>query len=238
MLTLKQYREINALNDGGLFDKMIHIISVVSGVDEYDVQNWDGDKIVKHYQKHEATTNISERYSTSITIEGVELKLMNFEALTLGQWIDLESMVSESYIDNIHKMSAIIYLKHEGGGIYSDKWEDYDNVNVENRALLIDDLPAQSVLGACVKYLKFRKNLFASYEMFDDPFKDVNPDELDSEELEIFNEEQKQREQSAGNQWSNLLNLLTSNDGSKWDYWLGANLFLALNQASTLKASA
>ena len=236
MLTLKQYREVNELRDGGVFEKMIHTVSVVRNIDEYDVQNWDSDKLLSEYEDCKPLSMVSERYSDSIQIQGTKLQLLNFEALTLGQWIDIESLVSNDYIGNLHRISASIYLQNKGGGIYSDEWEPYGKVNIENRALLIDEQPAQQTLGACTKYLKFRKNLFESYELFNDPFEDVDPNELDPEELELYHQEQKEREKVASNQWERLLNLLSNNDLTKFEDILGRNLFLALNQASYLKS--
>jgi len=235
MLTLSQYRDINALTEGGVFDKMIHTISIVRSLDEYEVQNWDSTKIVEEYKRIEPHTQVSERYSNKIAIQDIELTLINFEALTLGQWIDLEAFVSNDYIGNLHLISSIIYLRHSGGGLYSDEWEKYGNVNIHNRAELVDQLPAKDVLGACAKYLKFRKNLFESYELFNDPHEDVDPDELDAEELEIYKKEKAEREKGASNQWERMLNLLSNNDFTKFDSVLNQNLFISLNQVSYLK---
>jgi len=235
MLTLNQYREINSLTDSGVFEKMIHTVSVILGLDEYDVQNWDSDKLVREYNRVEKFTVVSERYSNEIQIEGLNLSIIPFESLTLGQWIDVESLVSSDYIGNLHEIAASVYLSNKGGGLYSDEWEQYGNINIKNRAQLIDELPAQQTIGACVKYLRFRKNLFNSYELFNDPLEDVNPEELDPEELEIFNEEKAEREKVASNQWERLLNLLSNNDITKFDSVLSQNLFLSLNQASYLK---
>ena len=77
MLTLSQYRDINALTEGGVFDKMIHTISVVRSLDEYEVQNWDSTKIVEEYKRIEPHTQVSERYSNKIAIQDVELTLIN-----------------------------------------------------------------------------------------------------------------------------------------------------------------
>lgn len=236
MLTLNQYREINALSEGGVFERMIHTVSVVRGLDEYEVQEWDSYKLVEAYNNDQQKTKVSERYSDKIKIHDTELTLINFEALKLGQWIDLESMVSDDYIGNLHRIAACIYLQHSGGGMYSDEWEQYGKVNIEYRSGLIDQLPAQQTIGACAKYLKFRKNLFDSYELFSDPFEGVNVEELDDEERAIYNEEKAEREKGAKNQWERLLNILAQNDSTKFDAILDHNLFLALNQATYLKS--
>lgn len=236
MLTLNQYREINALSDGGVFEKMIHAVSVIKGIDEYEVQEWDSSKLVSQYQEVEKQLLVSNTYSNKIEIEGLELQLMNFQMLTLGQWIDLETWVSDDYIGSLNKMAACFYLNHEGGGLYADKVEPYGKINVSYRAELIDELPAQQVVGACAQYLKFRKNLFDSYDIFNNPYEGVNIEELDEEEKAIYQEEQRKRERGAVNQWETMLNLLSNNDSSRFDDHLRQNVFLQLNQVTYLKS--
>ena len=235
MLTVNQYREIRAYEGGGLFDKMIHIVAVYKNLDSFEVQEWNESKLIREYKAIEPLTDVSNNYQNCITIDDVELSLIDFKTLTLGQWIDIESMVSDNYIENLSGIAASIYLNNTGGGMYSDKWENYGDININYRANKIDQIDVQSVLGACHKYLKFRENLFESYELFDDPLKDVNPDELSEEELIIYNEEKKQRENGAKNQWSKMLNILTNNDVTKFADVLKLNLFLTLNQVTHLK---
>lgn len=237
MLTVEQFRELNSCEVVGAFERMIHLVSVVNDLDPFDVQEWDGDKLITEFETAQKKSRVSERYSNSITIEGVTLSLIPFESLRLGQFIDLEANVSRGFNQNIHKIASIIYLNVSGGGMYEQIVEPYKNVNLQYRSELIDLLPVNTIYGACKKYLTFRENFFNSYDLFNDEYEGVNPDELDDEERKIYEEEMSRRKKEGSNQWSTLLNILTNKDITKFDEVLDLNLFLAFNQVSWLKSN-
>jgi hypothetical protein len=153
------------------------------------------------------------------------------------QFINLEEYVSQSFDKNIHKIAATIYLNQTKGGIFEDVIEPYRNVNVDYRAELIDHLPVNQIYGACKKYLKFRDSFFDSYELFKDPYADVNVNELTDEERIEYENEMKQREKQGDNQWLTLLNILSDGDMTKFDSILDSNLFLTFNQLSYKKSN-
>lgn len=215
---------------------MIHAVSVLNDLDTSEVQEWNDTKLFREFEKIKHQLVISGDHSKTITIEGHVLEFVDFKTLALGQWIDLESMVSDDFNDNLPKIAASIYLKNSGGGMNSDNWETYGGANIPYRAKLIGELPAVDTLGACMKYLSFRENLFKSYDIFEEPLENVDTEELNNEELELYNQELKLREEGAKNQWEKLLNALTHNDVTKFNDVLAMNLFLCLNQVTYLKS--
>lgn len=235
MLKVNQYRQINSEEIEGVFDKMIHLVSIVNDLDPFDVQDWRGDKLINAYSEAQQRIKLSERHSNKITIEGHELRLIDFSRLTLMQFINNEELINSGFDSNIHKIAASLYLRVEGGGMTDEIIEPYRNVNIEYRSELIDELPINSIYGACKKYLTFRDNFFNSYDLFHDPLEGVDPSELSEDELEIYNEEVKKREKEGGNQWLTLLNALSNNDITKFDSILDTNLFTAFNQLSYLR---
>ena len=155
MLLTRQYKEINSETLEGVFDKMIHLVSIVDDLDPLDVQEWRVNKLVNAYSIAQTKVKISDRHSENITIDNVTLKLQSFSTLTLRQFINLEDYVSKGFTQNISHIAATIYLAESGGGIYDVITEDYKNVNVDYRSELIDELPINHILGACKKYNKF-----------------------------------------------------------------------------------
>jgi hypothetical protein len=235
MLQVRKYRELHIDKPEGVFEQMIHLVSVVNDIDPIEVQHWKGKDLILSFQKAQQFTNITERYAPSLIIGGLSLSLIDFKYLTLGQFIDLEAFVSEDYITNIHKIAATIYLHSEVSGMYENTIEEYAKINIGYRAELIDELPIQSIFGACNKYLIFRKNFFNSYELFSDPYADVNLEDLSEEELEEYNAHLKEQEKQGDNQWETVLNILAQNDITKFESVLKQNLFLCFNQISYLK---
>lgn len=237
MLTVRQFREINEEQFEGSFDKMIHVVSVVGEIDPMDVQEWDGEKLINEYAKSVSKIHLSERNENQIEIHSTKLDLISFNLLLLGQFIDIEALVNDGWEKNIHKIASSIYLQCEGGEMFDRVPEKYGNINIDFRSELIDELPVNFVYGAVKKYLSFRQTFFDSYELFNDPYKDVNVEDLNEEELEIYNDDQKKRDKGSSDQWLTLLNVLSNNDITRFDSILGSNLFLTFNQVSWLKSN-
>lgn len=237
MITVRQYKEINSEQLEGVFEKMIHLVSVINDLDPLDVQGWKAKKVIEAYNVAQKKVRLSDRYKEQIEIGGSELKLIGFSQLTLGQFINLEEYVSEGLEQNISKIAATIYLMMSGGGMFDLEIEDYSKVNIEYRSELIDELPINSILGSCKKYLSFRDTFFNSYELFSDPFEGVVYSELSEEEQQEYDNEMKEREKQGSNQWLTMLNILSDNDMTKFDEILKRNLFLAFNQLSWLKSN-
>ena len=60
---------------------------------------------------------------------------------------------------------------------------------------------------------------------------------MDDEEKAIYLEEKKEFENKGGNQWADILNLLSKEDITKFEPILKTNLFMAFNQISWLKSN-
>lgn len=237
MLSLKDYQELHETKAESFYDEMIRLVSVVHNIDPLDVEEWNSDKLISEFDKVKYATIISDKHNDVIVIDEVTLQLIPFSTLTLGQFIDLETLVADGYIANVHKIASAIYLSIRGGGMSEQRPEKYANININYRAERIQELPAQMVLGACNKYLDFRRKFFESYDLFKNPFADIDESLMDDEELAQFQEEKRIHENSGGNQWSDVINVLATNDITKFNKVLECNLFLAFNQISWLKSN-
>lgn len=237
MLKVQQYKEINSAELEGVFDKMIHLVSVVLELDPFDVQDWKTPKLIEAYKQAEKGVRVSERYQERILIGGMELEFLPFTQLTLGQFINLEEYVCEDFTKNISKIAATIYLSQTPNRMYDSVVEDYSKVNVDYRSELFDQIPINHIYGACKKYLDFRQTFFASYELFSDPYEGVDIDDLDEEEKAIYDQEIKEREKQGDNQWLVIMNILSHMDITKFPELLKLNLFLAFNQLSYIKSN-
>jgi hypothetical protein len=235
MLKIWQYKE---LNDGerGHFDKMVTLVSIHKNLDEEDVLNYKSKDLIDAYNKAITVSKLSEKYSDTIEICDTSLSLIEFSRLKLGQFIDLETLISDGEVKNLSKIIASLYLNHSEGGMFESEIEPYSKVNIDFRSYEIEELEINKVWGALKKYLKFRESFFKSYEIFDDPYEGVNIDELDDEEKLIYKEEIKERENNSQNQWEIMLNILSNNDITKFTDILNTNLFLCFNQLSYIKS--
>ena len=237
MLKVRQYQELHEDKAESVFYEMIHFVSVANDLDPLEVEDWDSFELIEAYDSVKNLTKFSTKPVERIEVESTPLELIPFQMLTLGQFIDLETMVNDSFFNNIHKIAATIYLRMEGGGMVELKPERYADINLDYRGQLIQELPAQMVVGACNKYLDFRQNFFNSYDIFQDPFEGVDIENMDDEERTIYEEEKREHEKRGGNQWSDILNILSQNDITKFPQVLETNLFMAFNQVTWLKSN-
>lgn len=234
MLRLNQYQQIKTKKTGGMLFQMIQYISIINDLYIDQVEQWNTDKVIEEFGKLKNKYKVSNKYSQSIELEGLQLNLILFKHLTLGQFIDLEHYTTEGYSENMNKIASVIYLHQKDGGLYEDTFEEYGKINIDYRSEQIAELPAQFTVGACESYLKFRKSFFESYDIFSDPFEDVDPEQMTDEEKQLFEKEKQIYEDKAGNQWTELINVLTNNDITKFDKVLSTNLFLSFNQLTYL----
>jgi len=230
LLKVRQFQELQEAHSDNLFYTMIHYVSIVYDLDPVEVEDWDSDKLIIEFRKIKDILNVKGKAKDTITIDGTELKTIELKLLKLGQFIDIEAYINDGYTDNLHKIVALLYLKQEGGGMTRLTLESLEDINVDYRGGLIQELPIVDVLSTCENYLLFRDNFFNSYDVFNDPFEGVDLEDMDDEELKIYEEEKQKAEQSKSMQWLNFLNVLSNYDITKWDKILDTNLFLAFNQ--------
>jgi len=82
--------------------------------------------------------------------------------LTLGEWIDLEAFVTSSPIDNLHKITAILYrpIIDEGDEFFSYKIKPYKDINLNETANLFQaKVSVQDVYGIVVFFFSFVQTL-------------------------------------------------------------------------------
>jgi hypothetical protein len=235
MLTVRQFRELNEVESEGLFEKMIHSVSLIRELEFDEVANWRTKRLTSEYEKIKKFVTVSERFKNEIELQGKKLELIDFNTMTLGQFIDIETLITQGFYQNIHKIASSIYMASETGDLGSSKREPYDAINIEYRSQLIDEITCSHVYGACLKLLPFRDMFFSSYSIFDDELKNIKVEELDEEELQIYNEEMKQREQNRDSQWLMILNFISQSDITKFESILNTNLFMVFNQLTYLK---
>jgi hypothetical protein len=78
--------------------------------------------------------------------------------LTLGEWIDLEAFVTTSPIDNLHKITALLYrpIIEEGDEFFSYKIKPYKDINLNETANLFQaKVSVQDVYGIVVFFFSF-----------------------------------------------------------------------------------
>lgn len=236
MLKVWQYQEIDSDSIADPIERMIIYVAILEELDVEEVEEWSASKLVDKYNSVYLANTISESYKEKISIEKKELTLIDFSLISLGQFIDIEEWIKDGTKKNFHKIVSALYVIQESNGIKENTVEKYAEINVPYRSELIQDLPINDVHGAVQSYLSFREKFFKSYDIFEDPFKGVDVENLDEEERKIYEEDKAKLVEDDKNKWMKMLNILSGNDVTKFNKILKMNLFLAFNQLSYIIA--
>lgn len=134
------------------------------------------------------------------TKAGTLYRIKNLSTISLGEFIDLENLITSNHIQNLKTILSIFYrqiIKSEKPLLFPDKIEEYGDW-IFHRESLFDDIRIIDVYGIIQEYLNFRKDLYERYEgLFDgDGTEDDSPiDENESiiSKAERIKEEKKQK---------------------------------------------
>jgi len=161
---------------------------------------------------------------------------IDINKLKLGEFIDLEYFFSESYIDNIFKICAILYRKTK-----KDEWghllyEPYHLIDINERSKYFEDLPISYIFGIIKYYLDFKETIISTYQLLFEPI--INENEIEEEIIEYDPEEQEQikkEEILTKWGWENVIYKLSNSDITKYDDITNLPLIFVLNHLSYMK---
>lgn len=191
-------------------------------LDSEDVEDLPIDEVWKLYGEVSKNVTIHENNLSVLPLE-LPLQLIPFDQLTFGQFIDLETYVTDNWRDKFCEIIATIYLNCTGGEWHDLQPEPFKDVNIKYRVKQLQDIEINHVYGAVQKYLKWRITFFKSYGLIDDPSE--TPDPLEDDEPQ----------EEKPNSWMDILNELSNKDVTKFDKILETNVHLIYNQLIHIK---
>lgn len=167
--------------------------------------------------------------------------ITDFNTLSLGEFIDLENLITQDYINNFQIILAILYRQKElkQSLLFPDKFEEYGDY-IFHRAPLFDNVCINDVYSIIANYIKWRTELFERYEgLFqstqDDDY-EVEIDENDSviEKATKLKEDMKEKNLKKWG-WDIFIMRLAGGDSTKFDQVTSMSLMGALNSLSMKK---
>jgi hypothetical protein len=89
-----------------------------------------------------------------IQFKGVEYGLVDFDKMTLGEFVDLDIIVNDEKSDNrLHEILAILYRPIKNKRLFSYEIEDYDSEGFKERCKLFLELPLKYAKSATAFFL-------------------------------------------------------------------------------------
>lgn len=94
----------------------------------------------------------------------LDLSLIPYNKITLGEFVDIEIWLRESFINNYGYIMSVLYRQQltEGNYLYEPTYEEYGSY-VTLRKGLFNNCTVGNTYGSIQSYLSFREKLFKTY---------------------------------------------------------------------------
>lgn len=176
------------------------------------------------------TTQPSTRYKKDLDV----FKIKELKNITLGEFIDIDSVFSTNYILKLPDICSILYRKFK-----YDEWEHllleprkYDE---QARANIMLDFKITDVYGVITEYLTFKKNFITAFEhLFQDPETSVEEEPVElltPDERAALNKEKMLLKWN----WERIIYNLSDGDMTKFDAITELPLIFVFNQLAMRK---
>jgi hypothetical protein len=174
-LSVKQWKQFLTLEHLSDSEKMITMVSLLSGKQVDEVKSWTPMSVKSVYTKVlETITDIEPSFYPIFDLDGVKYGFSSMTNLTLGEYVDLERLAKQPQ-DNIEEIMAILYRPIVKDRLNGVKWafkntfkvslgeaenlfkyytlEEYDSSKRAEQADKLSVLPASMALGALSFFL-------------------------------------------------------------------------------------
>ena len=174
-LSVKQWKQFLTLEHLSDSEKMITMVSLLSGKQVDEVKSWTPMSVKSVYTKVlETITDIEPSFYPIFDLDGVKYGFSSMTNLTLGEYGDLERLAKQPQ-DNIEEIMAILYRPIVKDRLNGVKWafkntfkvslgeaenlfkyytlEEYDSSKRAEQADKLSVLPASMALGALSFFL-------------------------------------------------------------------------------------
>jgi hypothetical protein len=229
-ITVSQWVELNSIDPeeyNSVFLHTLEAISILSDTDPEELEELSPEELIDlasqvSFIKREPSNKPNE------LVKGFRLKPM--DALTLGEFIDLEHYVSQS-VQNFDILLSILYKRWK-----TDEWnnlifEPY-TYSIMSRKDTFQDVSINEVFGAVNNYINYSNDFKQRYEnLFNPVIEEDEGVELDADDLKAEAEEKVFTKWS----WEKLLYDLANQDLTKIDAVTDLPLVFVFNMLSMVE---
>lgn len=229
-ITLSQYLELYDVLKSEDPDEFT-VMSILFDKAYDDIYNMSVDEYTEcEKQIHFIKKPVPNKYKSELIIEGTVFKLMDFNKLEFGAFIDIEHLLmgEKDYSGKLTIMFAIMYRRvlKEATEFEPEILESYSSWS---RTELMDNVPVTAVWGLPQAYMTFRSKLFESFsglfQEADEPEEDEVLTGLSSTERNAIESENKLKKWG----WELMLFKLANRDPLKMEEATKISIIQALN---------
>jgi hypothetical protein len=229
-ISVSQWVELNTIDEqefNSVFLQTIEALSILSDTDPEELEDLDPEVIIELAQKVSFIRREPSNKPKDL-VKGLRLKPL--DALTLGEFIDLEHYTVQ-LAENFTLLLSILYKRwtmNEWGTI---EFEPY-TYKLNDRKEIFDEVSINEVYGAVKNYIDYSNDFKKRYEnLFNPVIEEDEPTELDEEDRKAEAEEQRFNKWS----WEKLLYDLANQDLTKIDAVTDLNLVFVFNMLSMVE---
>ncbi len=229
-VTVNQWVELNSIDPNEFNSVFLHTLeslSILSDTDPEELEDLTPEKLIDlasevSFIKREPSNKPKQ------AVKGFMLKPL--DALTLGEFIDLEYYISQT-TENFTLLLSILYKRWK-----TDEWgnvvfEPY-SYSLVSRKEVFNEVSINEVFGAVNNYVNYSNDFKKRYEnLFNPVIEETETEELDEEDLKAEAEEQRFNKWS----WEKLLYDIANEDLTKIDAVTDLPLVFVFNMLSMVE---
>jgi len=228
-VTVNQWVELNSIDPNEFNSVFLHTLeslSILSDTDPEELEDLTPEELIDlasqvSFIKREPSNKPKQ------AVKGFMLKPL--DALTLGEFIDLEYYISQT-TQNFTLLLSILYKRWKTNEWGSLIFEPY-SYSIMSRKVLFQDVSINEVYGAVKNYIDYSNDFKKRYENLFNPVIEEDETELDEEDLKAEAEEKVFTKWS----WEKLLYDLANQDLTKIDAVTDLNLIFVFNMLSMVE---
>lgn len=228
-ITVSQWVELNSIDQeeyNSVFLYTLEAISILSDTDPEELEELSPEELIDlaakvSFVKREPSNKPNE------LVKGFRLKPM--DALTLGEFIDLEHYIGQS-VQNFTLLLSILYKRWKTNEWGSLIFEPY-SYSIMSRKDIFQEVSINEVFGAVNNYINYATDFKKRYENLFNPVIEEDDTELDAEDLKAEAEEKVFTKWS----WEKLLYDLSNQDITKIDAVTDLPLVFVFNMLSMVE---
>lgn len=227
---MSQWQELNLIDQNefnSVFLQTIEELSILSDTDPEELEDLDPEELLNLASKVSFIKREPSNKPKDL-VKGLRLKPL--DALTLGEFIDLEYYTT-NLAENITLILSILYKRWK-----TDEWnnlvfEPY-TYKLTDRQNIFNEVSINEVFGAVKTYIDYSNDFKQRYEnLFNPVIEETETEDLDEEDLKAEQEEKVFTKWS----WEKLLYDLSNQDLTKIDAVTDLNLIFVFNMLSMVE---
>lgn len=173
-ISIEKYQELTNLEHLSDIGKMVRTINVFTGIDEDEIKTWAVNDMGKVAKDFSTKLDVESQFYPIIQIKDVTYGYADISTMTLGEFIDLETLCQKPQV-NLHEIMAVLYrpikthrfdkltwkaqhniqlMRKQVDNVF--KWytlEEYNNDNRVVDGVSMKELPVGFALGALSFFL-------------------------------------------------------------------------------------